>query len=68
MNNFNIFKNKEKKADNHPDYIISFKNNSGEWEEWGACWLKKKDDGETFMSCAKAKPKPEEVNREYYEN
>lgn len=57
MENFCIFKNEDKKGENHPDYKVSVKVGD-KWENWGACWLKDGAKGKYF-SCSKSKPKPE---------
>ena len=45
-----LFKNKEKKSDNHPDYRGTI--NVAEDEYWLSAWLKKSKAGETYMSLA----------------
>lgn len=46
---FNLQKN-TKKADNQPDYRISFKTGDT-FVEGGACWIKKDKSGNNFLSC-----------------
>lgn len=49
---FQIFKNKYKKEEKHPDYKISFKNETtGAFEEIGAGWKKEMSNGEAYISC-----------------
>ena len=51
MNNkiFAIFKNNDKKNENHPDYNISFKVND-KYLNIGGCWIKEGKSGK-FFSC-----------------
>lgn len=44
-----IFKNKYKKADNHPDYKITLKIGD-KFVNYGALWIKQTKNGEKFMS------------------
>lgn len=58
IKNFNIFKNKNKKQDNHHDYTISAKvqkDNVDEFKEIGVVYLKELKTGEKFFSCSLAK-------------
>ncbi len=55
MDDFIIQKNKYKKAENHPDYVVRYKEGD-EWKDFGACWLKEGKGGKYF-SCSKSKPK-----------
>lgn len=48
--NFQIFKNKYKKADNQPDYKISAKIDD-KYVEIGAGWKKEMKNGEVYISC-----------------
>ncbi len=57
MENFTIFKNDHKEADNQPDYIVNVKNGE-KWEKWGACWTKEGKNGKYF-SCSKSRPQEE---------
>jgi len=43
-----LFRNKEKKTDQHPDYRGTI--NVAEDEYWLSAWLKKSKAGETYMS------------------
>jgi uncharacterized protein (DUF736 family) len=57
MDKFTIFKNDKKEKEAQPDYHINVKREDGEYEKWGACWIKKTKDGlKTYLSCAKNKP------------
>jgi len=47
---FAIFKAKEKKNPNSPDYNISIKSND-KFVTIGGCWLKDMKDGTKFFSC-----------------
>ena len=51
MNNkiFAIFKNNDKKNENHPDYNISFKVND-KYINIGGCWIREGKSGK-FFSC-----------------
>lgn len=48
---FNIYKNDKKTSDNHPDYRMVAKENNVA-SEIGAIWLKKGNEGKTYMSCS----------------
>ena len=50
MKNFSIFKAKEKKNPNSPDYNISLKVND-KYLTVGGCWLKEMKDGSKYFSC-----------------
>ena len=59
IKNFSIFKNNNKKADNHPDYSISAKvqnNNVDEYKEIGAGYIKEGAKGK-FISVSLSKPR-----------
>ena len=51
LSNFQIFKNKYKKADNQPDYSISMKGADGKYIQCGAGWKKTMSNGEGYISC-----------------
>jgi uncharacterized protein (DUF736 family) len=54
IKNFSIFKNKDKKKDNDPDYTISINTGTKEQPSYntcGACWLKDGNDGSKYISC-----------------
>lgn len=66
IKNFSIFKNNNKKADNHPDYSISAKvqkDNVDEYKEIGAGYIKEGANGK-FISVALSKPR--EFNGKQY--
>lgn len=66
IKNFSIFKNNNKKADNHPDYSISAKvqkDNVDEYKEIGAGYIKDGAKGK-FISVALSKPR--EFNGKQY--
>lgn len=48
--NVNLFKNKHKNADNHPDYRGNGKNLEGELYKIAA-WAKLDRNGNTYLSC-----------------
>lgn len=50
MKQFSIFKAKEKKSPNSPDYNISLKVND-KYVTVGGCWLKDMKDGSKYFSC-----------------
>lgn len=54
MNNFSIFKAKEKKNETSPDYNLSAKIGE-EYVNIGACWIKDGKAGK-FMSCKLSEP------------
>ena len=54
MQNFAIFKAKEKKNEKSPDYNISIKVGD-KYVNAGGCWLKE-SKGQKYFSCALAKP------------
>jgi hypothetical protein len=65
IKNFSIFKNNKKEKDTHPDYTISAKiekNNTEEFKEIGAVYLKETTKGEKYFSCGLAK------ERQYNDN
>lgn len=51
-----LFKNTDKKADNHPDYKGSI--NVGGVDYWLSAWLKESKDGKKYMSLS-CQPKDE---------
>jgi hypothetical protein len=51
IKNFAILKNKNKKTDKHPDYLLSTKVNE-EFIEIGAAYLKDTQRGEKYFSCS----------------
>lgn len=60
IKNFSIFKNNNKKADNHPDYSISAKvqkDNVDEFKEIGSVYIKETTTGQKYFSCSLAKPR-----------
>ena len=59
-----LFKNKDKKSDNHPDYNGSAMIDDVEY--WMSAWLKTSDKGTKWMSFA-FKPKEEEQEEEQEE-
>jgi len=50
IKNFSIFKTKEKKTPNSPDYSISAKLND-KFITIGAGWIKEMKDGSKYISC-----------------
>jgi uncharacterized protein (DUF736 family) len=50
MKNINIFKVKEKKTPNSPDYSMSVKDGD-RYLTIGGCWLKDGKDGQKYFSC-----------------
>jgi len=50
IKNFAIFKTKEKKNDNSPDYSISIKVGD-KYQNVGGCWLKEGKNGSKYISC-----------------
>ena len=50
MKNINIFKVKEKKTPNSPDYSMSVKDGD-RYLTIGGCWLKDGKDGQEYFSC-----------------
>ena len=55
-----LFKNKDKKTDNHPDYRGSINVNGQEF--WISSWLKTAKSGEKYMSLS-VQPKHEQQQR-----
>ena len=47
---FSIFKAKDKKSPNSPDYSISLKIND-KYATVGGCWIKEMKDGSKYFSC-----------------
>lgn len=47
---FSIFKAKDKKSPNSPDYNISLKIND-KYATVGGCWIKEMKDGSKYFSC-----------------
>lgn len=62
MQNFIIRKNIFKKADNQPDFRITYKDEDGEWKEWGACFWRKDKNGNWYQSCVKSKPREQQTD------
>lgn len=50
IKSFYITKNKLKKAENQPDYKLSYKEENGEFVEIGSAWIKDGKGGK-FFSC-----------------
>ncbi len=50
LTNFNLFPNKYKKEDKHPDWKISAKDEHGQYQEIGAGW-NKESNGQRHISC-----------------
>jgi uncharacterized protein (DUF736 family) len=50
IKNFSLFKAKEKKTPNSPDYLISIKVNDV-FATVGAGWIKKAKDNTSYLSC-----------------
>jgi uncharacterized protein (DUF736 family) len=65
MESISIFKNKYKKDEKHPDYKVSIKTEKG-FEDYGALWIRKTKNGETFLAgkIGKSEYKPTNKNTE----